>query len=341
MTDIWFGFNLQNSEILWLMPLPLLVRWLLPRAYQKQNAALFVPFFKSLKSGVNPELVSTRWRFYLALLIWACLLAAASRPQWTSDPIERPKSGRDIILAVDLSASMETEDFVINERNVNRLDAAKFVLSEFIQRRKGDRVGLIFFASKAYVASPLSYDLETIVRLLNEAQIRMIGKMTAIGDALGLAAKRLHQNPDNHRVVVLLSDGNNTSGVLSAERAAHYVALEKLKIYTIGMGDKSYGSFGASSYEHSASLNENTLREVAGLTGGRYFHAGDFEKLQQIYAQIDQLEPRISGANYYRQVEELFYWPLAGALILSFCLAAWFLIYSLLQRIGSVGEVKP
>ena len=319
-----------------LLPLPLLVRVLLPAAHNQRSAALMVPFYQQVELGGQERISQSRFIFMVALLVWTLLIVAASRPQWMSDPIEKPRSGRDIMLAVDLSASMENKDFMIRERAIDRLTAVKVVLSDFIQRREGDRLGLVFFATKAYVASPLTYDLTTVAELLGEAELRMIGKMTSIGDAVGLAVKRLYGQPAEQRVLILLSDGNNTSGVLPAERAAHFASLEGLTVYTIGMGAKIHtGSFGEPDADHAGVLNETTLKEVARLTGGQYFRAMDVERLTEIYAMIDQLEPRVTGSDYYRKVEELYVWPLGAALILSLLMGV---VLILLPLIASRNE---
>ncbi|PCJ16897.1 MAG: BatB protein [Gammaproteobacteria bacterium] len=307
---------------LYWLPLPLLVRWILPPAHNQRSAALIVPFYAHVSTGGQEHSGKTHWKFIIALLVWSLLIIAASRPQWMSDPIEKPRSGRDIMLAVDLSASMENQDFMIGEQAIDRLSAVKMVVSDFIKRRQGDRLGLVFFASKAYVASPLTYDLTTVAELLNEAELRMIGKMTSIGDAVGLAVKRLHGQAVDQRVLILLSDGNNTSGVLPAERAAHFASLEGLTVYTIGMGAKVHtGRFGEPDIDHAGILNETTLKEVARLTDGQYFRAMDLDRLTQIYAMIDRLEPRVTGSEYFRKVEELYVWPLGAALVLSVLLA--------------------
>ena len=305
-----------------LLPVPFLVRWLLPSVRDQSSAALWVPFMSQL-AGKSGRIGSRgRWSLYLALLIWILLLAALSRPQWLSEPVDKPKSGRDMMLAVDLSASMETKDFILNEMAVDRLQAVKSVVTDFIKKREGDRVGLILFGTKAYVQSPLSFDLNSVAQLLDEAEIRMVGKMTAIGDAIGLAVKRLHARPDNQRVLILLRDGNNTAGILPAARAAHFAALEGLTVYTIGIGAQyNTGLLGNNKVNRAVILNETTLKAVAKLTGGRYFRAMDLAQLRDVYDVIDKREKVVSGAEYFHNVLELYHWPLAVALILSFMFA--------------------
>jgi Ca-activated chloride channel family protein len=305
-----------------LLPLPLVIRWLLSPVSDRSSAGLRVPFFNSISNKLNAKTNKTRWPLILGASTWLLLLLAMSRPQWLSDPVDQPKTGRDIMLAVDLSSSMEVQDFFLNEIAVDRLSAVKYVVKEFIKKREGDRLGLILFGSKAYVQSPLSYDLTSIAQLLDEAQIRMVGKQTAIGDAIGLAVKRLHSRPQNQRVLILLSDGNNTAGIIPAPRSAHFAALEGLRVYTIGIGAKyANPMFGAQSVNQAAVLNETTLKTVAQLTRGRYFSAQDVEELQEVYATIDKMEKVVIGQDYYHHVLELYFWPLGAALLLSFILA--------------------
>ncbi|MBV1883850.1 MAG: VWA domain-containing protein [Pseudomonadales bacterium] len=304
-----------------LLLLPLLVRWFLPSVKDHASAALWVPFINQLTTRFGTS-GGARWTTYFALAIWVLLLVALSRPQWLSDPVDKPKSGRDMMIAVDLSASMETQDFVLNEMAVDRLTAVKAVVTEFIKQRKGDRVGLILFGSKAYVQSPLSYDLNSVAQLLQEADTRMVGKMTAIGDAIGLAVKRLHARPGNQRVLILLSDGNNTAGILPATRAAHFAALEGLTVYTVGIGSENKASvLGNNKISRAVILNETTLKAVAKATGGRYFRTKNLAQLQSVYDAIDEREKVVSGAEYFHHILELYHWPLGAALILSFLFA--------------------
>lgn len=305
-----------------LFPLPLVIRWLLPPVSDRSSAGLRVPFFNKISHKLNAKSTKTHWPLVLGIIIWLLLLCAMSRPQWLSEPVDQPKTGRDIMLAVDLSSSMEIQDFFLNEAAVDRLTAVKYVLKEFIKKREGDRLGLILFGSKAYVQSPLSYDLTSIAQLVDEAQIRMVGKQTAIGDAIGLAVKRLHSRPQNQRVLILLSDGNNTAGIIPAPRSAHFAALEGLRVYTIGIGAKYANPlFGNQPVNQAAVLNEATLKTVAQLTKGSYFSAQDVEELQSVYSTIDEMEKVVIGQDYYHYVLELYFWPLGAALLLSFILA--------------------
>ena len=222
------------------------------------------------------------------------------------------------MLAVDLSGSMAQRDFIVGNQRVDRLTATKVVAGQFIARRKGDRVGLILFGDRAYLQAPLTHDLKTVERLLDEAFITMAGQKTAIGDAIGLAIKRLrHKKGD--KVLILMSDGENTAGEMDPLKAAELAREEGLKIYTIGIGsERPMDLFGMAG---GSALDERTLKAIAKITGGRYFRARDTRELMEIYHTIDKLEPVENDQRVYRPVDEYFWWPLGGALLLALGLA--------------------
>jgi Ca-activated chloride channel family protein len=296
--------ELEWPWVFWLLPLPLLLRLLLPRAAGHSEAALQVPslddFRPAAKAGSTFK--RSRWPLLLYLLAWLCLLAAASRPHWIGDPVELPVSGRDLMLAIDLSGSMD-QRFSHRFRNVTKLQATKLVAGEFIDKRVGDRIGLILFGEQAYVQAPLTFDRETVKTLLLESFTQLAGRATAIGDAIGLAVKRLDTQHNKDRVLILMTDGVSNAGEITPEKAAEFAAQRGLKIHTIGIGARG-----------SRDLNEYTLQEVARKTGGRYFRAHDVEELQQIYDVIDELEPVERDTRSYRPTWSLFYLPLTAAL---------------------------
>jgi Ca-activated chloride channel family protein len=262
----------------------------------------------------------------LATLIWILLLLATSRPQWIGEPVDLPVSGRDLMLSIDLSGSMETEDFILNNRAIDRLTAAKAVAGDFIQRRQGDRIGLILFGDRAYVQTPLTFDRKTVTTLLYEAALGLAGQRTAIGDAIGLAVKRLQDNPENQRVLILMTDGASNAGEIEPLTAADLAAKTNLKIYTIGIGadEMLRRSFfgGVQRFNPSSDLDEKTLQAIADQTGGRYFRARNTEELEQIYALLDELEPVEQDAQSFRPTCAIFYWPAGFALLLTFMLTA-------------------
>ena len=305
------------------LPLPL-VALLLPRATKRSPAALRVPFFAAIEQQSDhlaPK--RSRLRLLLALSAWLLLVLAASRPQFVGEPVHMPITGRDLMLAVDLSGSMENDDMVIRNRRVNRLAAVKVVAGEFIERRAGDRLGLILFGRQAYLQTPLTFDRKTVRQLLEESAIGLAGKETAIGDAIGLAVKRLRVQPQENRVLILLTDGSNTAGSVDPMKAADLAAQEGIRIYTIGIGADEQlvrGFFGTQKVRNT-DLDEASLKAIASKTEGRYFRASNIESLQEIYALLDELEPVSEEQELYRPVDELYSWPLAGALLLSVLLA--------------------
>jgi len=259
--------------------LPLATYYLLPQAKLTRDAALRVPFIDEFDDSADSsnQIRSWGWRRVLPIIAWIFLVLAAARPQWLGDPVELPISGRDLVMAVDLSGSMEEEDFELDGRVVNRLVATKAVAGDFIQRRQGDRIGLILFGEQAYLQTPLTFDRKTVVQLLNESAIGLAGKSTAIGDAIGLAIKRLKDKTAESRVLILMTDGANTAGEVLPLKAAELAAQAGLKIYTIGIGADAMvvRSFfgGKRRVNPSRDLDEKTLTAIADKTGGRYFRA--------------------------------------------------------------------
>ena len=314
--------------LLLLLPLPVLLRWLLPAQTPTQQAALIVPFLQDF-GDAEPRSIAPHeknWRLWMAALAWLALIFACARPQWLGEPLELAVNGRDLMLAVDVSGSMDEKDFVINGQRYDRLTATKYVVSDFVERRVGDRLGLIVFGTQAYLHVPLTFDRKTVQTLLNEAFIGITEDepQTSIGDAIGLAVKRLQQEPSASKVMILLTDGANTAGELMPLKAAELAAAAHLKIYTIGIGADEMvvrSLFGSRRVNPSADLDEKTLKAIADATGGRYFRARDTEELNQIYAILDELEPVEKDSHYFRPKAELFHWPLAFAALLGAGLA--------------------
>lgn len=316
-----------------LLPLPLLIRFILPAKNTLKDAALRIPFMDDFNATVTTDSVTKKntLLMFLATLAWCLLILAAARPQWLGEPVELPISGRDLMMAVDLSGSMQIEDFKINGQTVNRLQATKYVASEFITSRQGDRIGLILFGRQAYLQTPLTFDRNTVNTLLQEAAIGLAGQETAIGDAIGLAIKRLvnldsaSQNKDaQSRVLILLTDGANTAGEIAPIKAAELAANNNLKIYTIGIGADvmiRQSFFGSQRINPSADLDEKTLTAIANKTGGRYFRARDTLELKKIYSLLNELEPTEKESQSFRPITSLYYWPLTAAMIIAFIIS--------------------
>ena len=312
------------------LPLPLLLRAFLPPAERADEAGLRVPSltrFAVLADRSRVEQLGN-WRLWVAAIAWCLLVLAAARPERIGDELDVPVSGRNLMLAVDLSGSMDAKDFELANRRVDRLTATKAVAADFIERREGDRLGLILFGERAYLQVPLTLDRETVRVLLMESFIGLAGEKTAIGDAITLAVKRIHEQGDDaeEQVLILLTDGANTAGAVDPLKAAELAQQIGMRIYTIGIGAEQMvipsitGSLRR--VNPSADLDEETLTRIAALTGGRYFRAKDTEGLQQIYRLLDEMEPVAEPEAGFRPVKAMFHWPLGGAFALAFLLAA-------------------
>lgn len=303
------------------LPLPVLAYLRLARAPAHHALALRVPFYALVMGGdETPGRAPAGLRLWVAILIWLLLLAAAARPQWLGEPLPLPVAGRDLMLAVDLSGSMLERDMVMGARVVDRLTAVKAVAGDFIERRVGDRIGLILFGQQAFLQAPLTFDRETVRTLLFESFIGLAGRETAIGDAIGLAVKRLRDQPESQRVLILLTDGANNAGTITPHRATELAAQAGIRIHTIGFGADPRGPFGMSL--GSDPIDEPALKAIAERTGGRYFRARDLRDLQSIYALLNEIEPVVSEQSGFRPITELFAWPLGLALLLCALLAA-------------------
>lgn len=314
---VWWGLFV-------LLPLPLIMRLVLPRVGDKSVEALKVPFFNDVAALPTSRrltaLSGLKARRIFGALIWALLVCAAARPQWTGEAAKVPSEGRNLMVVLDISGSMRELDFELNGRRVTRWDAVQAVADSFVKKREGDRVGVVLFGERAYLYAPLTFDLKTVSDLLKEADVGMAGTQTAIGDALGLALKTMIDVPAQSKVIVLLSDGAANAGRMRPLEAAEIAAKSGVKVYTIGAGSDSVlvqGLFGAVKMSRDGEIDERTLKEIAEKTGGEYFRAKDTQQLQRIYDKIDALEPVKNDDVFVRPVKELFYYPLAAAFALS------------------------
>lgn len=324
MTDLlnrWSEIvQIASPWVFFLLPLPILIYMLVPRSSHGRAVALRFPHYQAMQESL---VANTRGfklgRWLLAVLVWLLLLLAASRPQLLGETVHLPLSGRNLMLATDISGSMEAADMVTGANATTRLQAVKSVAGSFIMRREGDRLGLILFGKRAYLQVPLSFDRKTVRALLDEAEIGLAGLETAIGDAIGLAVKRLREESDDDRILILLTDGENTAGSIDPLRAADLAAQENVRIYTIGIGAHEVvmqSVFGRRRVANNQ-LDEETLKSIASKTGGEYFRASDLAELEQIYALIDEIEPVSEDEQSYRPIDEIYFWPLGLALLLS------------------------
>jgi len=316
-----------------LLPLPLLVYRLAP-AHQEPRLAVYVPFMHVLSrltgGATGPGVAITRRRRLQLLQIvlsWLALVVALARPVWLGEAVTRESPMRDMLVALDLSGSMETRDFTdAAGESAQRLDAAKQVLDSFLSRRDGDRVGLVFFGSAAFVQAPFTDDLQVVRELLDEAQVRMLGPRTVLGDAIGMAIPLFERSEVDERVLIALTDGNDTGSLVPPVRAAEIARDHDVRIFTIAMGDPQAAG--------EQALDEATLRSVAETTGGGYYHAADRAELERVYAELDRLTPRLVESQSFRPQSELYHWPLAFALLLGMVYFASVEFRSRLRRSG-------
>lgn len=323
-------WSLAWPWMLWAIPLALLA-WLLLPSRSTQGAALKYPDADALARVDGGEAgIVHRSAPWLAWLAWAVLCVAAARPQSLGPAVLPPSSGRGMMLAVDLSGSMETPDMALGNTTVDRLTAAKAVIADFLDRRGGDRVGLIVFGDRAFVLAPITADLETVRQQLRDSVVGLPGTSTALGDAIALAVKRLRAVPAQERVLILLTDGVATSGVIEPVKAAELAQIAGVRVYTIGVGggesQQSFFGIPVSMPGGEDEVDEATLQKVAQMTGGRYYRARDAQQLSGIYGEIERLEPvKTQGKAVRPRIEH--YLPLllasCGLFALAFALNAW------------------
>lgn len=319
-------WRLEYPWLLALLPLGWLAWRYLP-AYVQRRGALRIPFFESVARSVGqspqrPGVRRDRWQLALNALVWALIVVALARPERVEPPLEHREPVRDLMLALDISQSMETQDFVDpSGKRVDRLTAVKAVVADFIARRKDDRLGLIVFGTAAYPQAPLTQDHATLTLLLDQIATGMAGPNTAIGDAIGVAIKQLEHAAERDKVLILLTDGNDTGSAVPPDRAAAMAAGRHIVVHTIGIGDPKA--------EGEEKVDFNALRGIAQATGGRFFQAQDQASLQQVYATLDQITPHEVRELRHQPRQDFFWIPLGLAVL---ALAAWHLLAALRGR---------
>ncbi|OKY24624.1 VWA domain-containing protein [Thalassotalea sp. PP2-459] len=321
--------------VLLALPLPLIV-YFLPATASNEAAPLKMPVLVS--SSTPKTLLGNQKKTPISLLalLWILLVVSASQPQWLGEPVNIPTEGRELMVAVDLSGSMQVEDMSLNGATVNRLDMLKVLLGDFIDRRVGDRIGLILFGDDAYMQTPMTFDRKTVKQMLDETVLGLVGKQTAIGDAIALSVKRFAEKKDSNRVLLLLTDGQNTAGKILPEQALELAVAKNVTIYSVGIGADvmiQRSLFGKRRVNPSSELDEETLTKLAVDTGGKYFRARSSEDMEEIYQLLDQLEPVEQEQQQMRPLTALFYYPLAFAAIIVFSYILWLNI-SIYRPIG-------
>ncbi len=304
-------------EYPWLFLLLLLqpLVWWLSSPYKERRESLQIPYLQRLadltrQTPSKGAVVLRRPRALMFLLPfwWVLIVFALARPVWVADPIEKTEATRDLMLLVDLSGSMETEDFQDPQgRRASRLDAVKMVLSDFVERRKSDRLGLIVFGNEPYLQVPFTRDHEVVLTLLGQTETKMTGPQTAIGDAIGLALKHFESSKSQHRVVVLLTDGNDTGSKVPPKKAAELAAQKGITIHTIAVGDPRAAG--------EEKMDIDALQTISNATKGSFFRADDRAQLETIYRKLDEIEPEKIKTISYRPRYPLFHWPVGAVLV--------------------------
>lgn len=306
-------WQLDAPWLLLLLPAVWLGYRYLP-AYREARSAVRVPFFAAMSRAIGqrpgaPGSRANRWQLGLNLLVWALLVLAVARPVQVEKPLVHHQPVRDLMLAIDLSQSMQTRDFKRADGTPSdRLSAVKQVVQGFIEKRRDDRLGLIVFGSAAYPQAPLTLDHASLAVLLEQTGIDMAGPNTAIGDAIGLALKLLQQAHEPQKVLILLTDGNDTSSAIPPAHAAQMAAAQGVVIHTIGIGDPDA--------EGEAKVDLQALQQISSTTGGRFFQATDRDALAQVYATLDAITPHQVDTFSHQPKRQLFQWPLGAALLL-------------------------
>jgi len=322
-------------EFVWLplallLPLPFLLS-ALKSEKAKSAEALKVAMssgFLAIAGGRTSRLPRYSATRFLLWLIWLLLVLALMRPQWIGHPVSLPVSGRDLLLAVDISGSMNQEDMILEGSRVSRLDMVKAVVKDFVNNRTGDRIGLLLFGTHAYLQAPLTFDRKTVGELLQDIPVSVAGGKTAIGNAIGLAIKQFIRKETDDRILILLTDGINNAGELKPLTAARLAAQENIRIYTIGVGGGSpkisgpLGMIFGINARSTSDLDEPTLKKIAEVTGGKYFYADNTDKLREVYRRLNAYEPVMQEDQIYRPTDSLTHYPLALAFVFSLLLAA-------------------
>ncbi len=312
-------FTLAWPWMFLVLPIPwLLRRWLPARApsqaLQLPHAGLDIP------STASRRLRRASWQGLCWALAWCALVTAASRPQWVGPPAPLERSGRGLMLAVDMSGSMATRDMRLGGSDVSRFDAVRVIAGEFIDRRQGDEVGLILFGTQAFLVTPLTYDLDAVRAQLRDVAVGLAGRNTAIGDAIAVAVRRLRALPSDERVLVLLTDGVNNAGSIGPMQAARIARAADVRVYTIGIGgvpSTATDLFGNVFGPIDSGLDVTVLKHVAQVTGGHFYRATDARQLAAAYRAIDALEPVLQGKIERRPRQPLYPWPLGASMLLA------------------------
>jgi Ca-activated chloride channel homolog len=327
-------YRIEYPWLLALLPIPLLIYWLLS-PYKEEQSSLRLSFFTYISAaiGVTPQpgavVPKTNWlQKILAPICWTLIILALARPQRVEPPIQKIQPGRDLMLALDISQSMETPDFRTPDgKRMRRVDAVKQVVTDFIHRRMNDRIGLIVFGQSAYPVAPFTLDHDTCIKILKQTDAGMAGPQTMIGDAIGLAIKQFDANDAKEKVLILLTDGNDTGSRMPPRKAAEIASQRGITIHVVGIGDPH--ATGEDKVDYA------TLGEIANATGGKLFHGENRDELQEAYAILDAITPQNFKTLSHQPKTELFMFPLGASVLLLTGYHVLMLIGSFILRLFS------
>ncbi|WP_430817843.1 VWA domain-containing protein [Carboxylicivirga sp. RSCT41] len=310
-------FEFSNTWVFFLLPLPFIVWWVLPPMRRRANT-LIAPFAAQAAVASKQKLRRSAWiskrnalQWILLFLAWLCLLGALARPQLVGQPEMKVKTARSFLVAADISFSMAARDWVKNDQRFTRWEGVKEVMGEFISRREGDRMGLVFFGTNAYLQTPFTSELDIVEWFLDETDVGMAGQMTSIGKAIGFGIRLFEQDTLDHKVMLLLTDGSDGGKGITPLDAAYMAQKDSIKIYTLGIGDPD---------APGSDLDEESLKAISEITGGQYFRAIDHESLSEAYELLDQLEPMEFEEEEYKPVTELYYYPTVASIVIALLL---------------------
>ena len=320
------SFELFHPWVFWLLPLPIMAWVLLPSLTKRRSALISASFYQLVEfSGQDPKKAAwvskRRWLGWLVLiLVWCLILFACSGPHLTGEPEMKIKTARSFLIAADISFSMDIRDWEVDGERMSRWDATKKLMADFIKERKSDQIGLIFFGTNAYLQAPLTTDLEIVEWMLNETEVGMAGQMTGIGNAIGMAMQIFEKDTLEEKILFLLTDGVDSGSEITPIDAAGLAKQDSITIYTLGIGNPA---------GNNGDLDERTLKEIASITGGRYFQAIDQVQAQAAYDTIDELEPIEFEEESYQPTVLLYYYPVIAAILL-------IILYSMIIGLGQL-----
>lgn len=310
-------FEFANIWVLWLFPLPFLVYWLIP-PLRKKSEVVLVPFLDQAAAATGEKVRRGAWiskrnmlQWFLLLLTWVCMLLALARPQIVGQPELKVKTARSFLVAADISFSMAAKDWVVDGERQSRWEAIKEVMGEFIEKRQGDRMALVFFGTNAYLQTPFTTELDVVQWFLDETDVGMAGQMTSIGKAIGFGVRLFAEDTLDQKVMLLLTDGSDGGKGITPQDASYLAKNDSIKIYTLGIGDPE---------APNSDLDEATLMSISEITEGRYFRAMDQNALEEAYKTLEELEPLEFEEEEYKPVTALYYYPVLAGIGLSFLL---------------------